>query len=71
MNRFANCYEKGATPNPCIDCNRFLKFDAMIQRMHQMQFDYVVTGHYARTEFDIKSGRYLLKKGLDESKDQS
>ncbi|MDE6004088.1 MAG: tRNA 2-thiouridine(34) synthase MnmA [Oscillospiraceae bacterium] len=71
MNRFANCYEKGATPNPCIDCNRFLKFDAMIQRMHQMQFDYVVTGHYARIEYDKNSERYLLKKGLDESKDQS
>lgn len=71
MNRFADCYEKGTTPNPCIDCNRFLKFDAMIQRMHQMHFDYIVTGHYARTEYDTQSGRYLLKKGLDETKDQS
>ena len=71
MTRFSQSYEKGATPNPCIDCNRFLKFDAMIQRMHEMHFDYVVTGHYARTEFDNASGRYLLKKGLDETKDQS
>lgn len=71
MQRFADCYEQGATPNPCIDCNRFLKFDVMLQRMHQMGFDYVVTGHYARTEFDEATGRYLLKKGIDETKDQS
>lgn len=71
MQRFADCYEKGETPNPCIDCNRFLKFEALVQRMHQMEMDYVVTGHYARTEFDEHSGRYLLKKGLDETKDQS
>ncbi|MBR0483623.1 MAG: tRNA 2-thiouridine(34) synthase MnmA [Oscillospiraceae bacterium] len=71
MTRFSQSYEKGATPNPCIDCNRFLKFDAMVQRMHEMNFDYVVTGHYARTEFDEVSGRYLLKKGIDETKDQS
>ncbi|MBR4318918.1 MAG: tRNA 2-thiouridine(34) synthase MnmA, partial [Oscillospiraceae bacterium] len=71
MKRFAESYEKGATPNPCIDCNRFLKFEALVQRMHEMNFDYVVTGHYARVEFDETSQRYLLKKGLDETKDQS
>ena len=71
MKRFAQSYENGATPNPCIDCNRFLKFDAMVQRMHEMNFDYVVTGHYARVEFDSDSERYLLKKGIDETKDQS
>ena len=71
MKRFAQSYEKGATPNPCIDCNRFLKFEALMQRMLEMNFDYLVTGHYARTEFDEVSGRYLLKKGLDETKDQS
>ena len=71
MQRFADCYARGITPNPCIDCNRFLKFDALLQRMQQMAFDYVVTGHYARVEYDAASGRYLLKKGMDESKDQS
>ena len=71
MQRFADCYAHGATPNPCIDCNRFLKFGAMLQRMHEMGFDYIVTGHYARVEHDAASGRYLLKKGLDASKDQS
>ncbi len=71
MQRFADCYACGATPNPCIDCNRYLKFDAMVQRMVEMEFDYVVTGHYARVEFDETSGRYLLKKAKDASKDQS
>ncbi len=71
MDRFAAAYEKGATPNPCIECNRRLKFDAMVERMKLMEFDYVVTGHYARVEFDEASGRYLLKKAVDASKDQS
>ena len=71
MQRFADCYERGATPNPCIDCNRFLKFDEMVRRMHEMEFDYVVTGHYARVEFDGNTGRYLLKKAVDDTKDQS
>lgn len=71
MQRFADCYERGATPNPCIDCNRFLKFGALLRRMEEMGYDYVVTGHYARVEYDVQSGRYLLKKGIDETKDQS
>ncbi len=71
MDRFVCAYEKAMTPNPCIDCNRYLKFDKMLQRMHELDYDYVVTGHYARVEFDSARGRYLLRKGLDTSKDQS
>ena len=71
MQRFADCYECGMTPNPCIDCNRYLKFDAMMQRMREMEYDYIVTGHYAQVVFDEASGRYLLKKAVDASKDQS
>ena len=71
MQRFADCYECGRTPNPCIDCNRFLKFDAMMQRMLEMEYDYIVTGHYAQIVYDESSGRYLLKKGADLGKDQS
>jgi tRNA-specific 2-thiouridylase len=71
MARFVAAYENGATPNPCIDCNRYLKFDALVQRMKLMEFDYVVTGHYARVEFDEESRRYLLKKAVDDTKDQS
>lgn len=71
MERFVEAYEKGWTPNPCIDCNRFLKFDLLFQRMRELERDYIVTGHYARTEYDAASGRYLLKKAVDDSKDQS
>ena len=71
MQRFVYAYEHGMTPNPCIDCNRFLKFDALIQRMKEMGFDYVVTGHYAKIEYDENSCRYLLKKAQDDSKDQT
>ena len=71
MERFVHAYECGATPNPCIDCNRYLKFDKLFQRMRELGRDYIVTGHYARTEYDSSSGRFLLKKAADASKDQS
>ena len=71
IDRFVNAYEIGATPNPCIDCNRYLKFEKLFLRAKELNYDYVVTGHYARIEFDENSGRYLLKKALDETKDQS
>ncbi len=71
IRRFVDGYVAGKTPNPCIDCNRYIKFEKLLQRMHELSYDYVVTGHYARIAFDEKSGRYVLKKGLDEAKDQS
>ena len=69
INKFIECYEQGKTPNPCIECNRTLKFGAMIDKMHDLGGDYVVTGHYARVEYE--NGEYKLKKAVDESKDQS
>ncbi|MBR5931118.1 MAG: tRNA 2-thiouridine(34) synthase MnmA [Lachnospiraceae bacterium] len=71
IRRFVEAYEKGMTPNPCIDCNRFLKFDKLYQRAQELNLDYIVTGHYARIEKDDTSGRYLLKKAVDADKDQS
>ncbi len=71
MDRFVAAYERGATPNPCIDCNRFLKFDKLYQRAKELGCDCVVTGHYARIERDGATGRYLLKKAVDLTKDQS
>ena len=71
IDRFVWQYEHGLTPNPCIDCNRHLKFDKLFERAQTLGFDVVVTGHYARVEKDGATGRYLLKKGLDETKDQS
>lgn len=71
MERFVSSYEKGRTPNPCIDCNRYLKFGGLFQRAQILNCDYVATGHYARIEKDPSTGKYQLKKALDETKDQS
>ncbi len=71
INRFVYAYENGITPNPCIDCNRYLKFDKLYRRAQELEYDYVATGHYARIEHDEASGRYLLKKAVDGDKDQS
>ena len=69
IKNFVDCYECGATPNPCIECNRHLKFAKLKERAAELSCDYVVTGHYARIV--EKDGRFALLKGLDESKDQS
>jgi tRNA-specific 2-thiouridylase len=69
--RFAAAYTSGITPNPCIDCNRFIKYERLFRRMEDMGFDCIVTGHYARTAYDPSTGRYLLKTGIDSTKDQS
>lgn len=71
IKRFIESYENGATPNPCIDCNRFIKFEKLFQRAKELYCDYIVTGHYARVVYDAASRRYLLKKGIDDAKDQS
>lgn len=71
MDKFVKCYENGITPNPCIDCNRYLKFEYLHDRAKGLGYDYVVTGHYAQILFDEHTGRYLLKKSVDTSKDQS
>ena len=71
MEKFVSSYENGKTPNPCIDCNRYLKFEGLFQRADILGCDHIATGHYARVVKDEATGKYLLKKGLDESKDQS
>ena len=71
IKKFIHCYECGATPNPCIDCNRYLKFDHLLRRGCELGCDCVVTGHYARIRKDETTGRYLLYKAVDLSKDQS
>ncbi len=71
IERFINAYENGMTPNPCIDCNRYMKFDKLYHRAGELGYDYVVTGHYAKIAYDPNSKRYLLKKALDGAKDQS
>ena len=69
MDRFADAYGQGRTPNPCIDCNRYLKFRRLYDRAALLGCDTIATGHYVRIERE--NGRYLLKKALDASKDQS
>lgn len=69
MDKFVACYEHGRTPNPCIDCNRYLKFGKLYERAKVLGCDVIVTGHYARIE--ERDGRFHLLKALDESKDQS
>ncbi len=71
IDRFVRSYIDGGTPNPCIDCNRFIKFSELIRIAKVEGFDYVVTGHYARVAFDDSTQRFVLRKGIDESKDQS
>lgn len=71
IRRFVEAYENGLTPNPCIDCNRYVKFERLYLRAKELDFDYIATGHYVRIEKDEAAGRYLLKKGVDETKDQS
>ena len=69
IKKFIDAYECGATPNPCIECNRHLKFAKLFAKMQELGYDYVVTGHYARIE--QVDGRFLLKKAVDHTKDQS
>ena len=71
IQKFVSCYECGGTPNPCIDCNKYMKFRHLLDWAEEHGMEYVVTGHYARVEQDAATGRWLLKKGLDEGKDQS
>ncbi|MBR1780919.1 MAG: tRNA 2-thiouridine(34) synthase MnmA [Oscillospiraceae bacterium] len=69
MARFADCYARGLTPNPCIDCNRYLKFERMLRRAGELGIGYVATGHYARISHDGQ--RFLLQKARDADKDQT
>ena len=68
---FISEYRRGRTPNPCIRCNDLVKFHLLLHYARAHDFDYLATGHYARIEQDRSSSRYLLKKGVDEGKDQS
>lgn len=68
---FCSEYLNGRTPNPCIACNRFLKFESLLNRALGMDADYIATGHYARIERDAVSGLFRLYSGIDKTKDQS
>lgn len=71
INKFVYSYENGMTPNPCIDCNRYLKFDKLFQRAKELDYNFIATGHYAQSEYSEGRKRWILKKAVDCSKDQS
>lgn len=71
MDRFVAEYCAGHTPNPCIDCNRCLKFGALLDRAVTLGYDFIATGHYARVTYDETAHRYRLLRGADRRKDQS
>ena len=68
---FIEAYEKGQTPNPCIECNKKIKFGLLLELAQELGCDKLATGHYARICYDECSGRWLLKKALHPEKDQS
>ena len=70
VNPFINDYKNGITPNPCIECNKKIKFGRLLELTEEKSFDYLATGHYARIE-KTPNGEFLLKKALDNKKDQS
>ena len=69
INRFISIYEKGGTPNPCIECNRYMKFGRFLDAASELGCSKMATGHYARIE--EADGRFYLKKAADEKKDQT
>ena len=71
MASFVRGYEAGNTPNPCIDCNRWMKFDFLLEEALNQGYVCLATGHYARIAMDEQTGRLLLKTALDETKDQT
>ncbi len=68
---FINCYANCRTPNPCIECNKYMKFGLMYEKAKELGCNYIATGHYAKTEFSEKYGCWVLKKSKAGKKDQS
>lgn len=71
IDRFAHSYLSGDVPNPCVDCNRYVKIPFVYDYACKEGFDYIATGHYARVKYNEYTQRYELLKGLDRQKDQS
>lgn len=68
---FVNCYQCAKTPNPCIECNQYLKFGIFYQKAVELGCDYIATGHYAKIEYDEQYKTYVMKKARAEAKDQT
>ena len=68
---FINCYANCKTPNPCIECNKYMKFGLMWEKAKELDCNYIATGHYAKTQYCKEYGRWVLKKSSNVKKDQS
>ncbi len=68
---FCREYSRGRTPNPCVQCNKHIKFGALMEKTRELGADFIATGHHTRTERDENTGKYLLMKGADRQRDQS
>ena len=71
IDSFCKEYRQGITPNPCIRCNQYIKFEYLLKKAKDLGIEFVATGHYARIEYDKSRKKYLLKKAVDSKKDQS
>ena len=71
VDRFIEEYKEARTPNPCIECNRYLKFGSFYKKAKELECDYIATGHYASIQYSEKYQQYVLKKSKEEKKDQT
>ncbi len=71
VNNFVDEYKAGRTPNPCILCNTYLKWSSLLKKALEIGCDFIATGHYTTVEYDRNNARYVLRKGLDATRDQS
>ncbi len=71
IDKFAEGYRIGETPNPCIECNRSIKFSGVLERAESLGYDLIATGHYVIKEYDAAAERWLLRRAADQQKDQS
>lgn len=71
IDNFVEEYKRGRTPNPCVNCNRYVKFDALLSKARSLGAEYLATGHYAQVQFDEDSRRWTLRRALDPAKDQT
>ena len=68
---FIKCYQDCKTPNPCIECNKYIKFDLLYKKAKELKCDYIATGHYAKIAYSDKYDEYVLKKSNENKKDQT
>jgi tRNA (5-methylaminomethyl-2-thiouridylate)-methyltransferase len=71
IENFVREYSLGYTPNPCVACNKYIKFNSFVEKIKPLKADFISTGHYAKVEFDKNYNRYLLKRAKDSKKDQT